>query len=120
MTLFSKVNINDDANKKLVEIHRRATMLDERYVITQQDKENTIKNYIKKDKITNIPRSEKKKIIILQYVVLKFQRNERYTEKEVNEIISSMHDDFAALRRYLIVYGFMARENDGSVYWANN
>ena len=95
-------------------------MLDERYGITQQDKENTIKNYIKKGKITNIPRAEKKKIIILQYVVQKFERNKRYTEKEVNEIISSMHEDFAALRRYLIEYGFMSRENDGSIYWVND
>ena len=38
MTLFSKGSINDDANKKLVEIHRGATMVDERYVTTQQEK----------------------------------------------------------------------------------
>lgn len=103
-----------------VKIYREATMVDERYGITQQDKETTIKNYIKKDKITNIPRAEKKKIIILQYVVQKFERNKRYTEREVNEIISFMHEDFAALRRYLIEYGFMSRENDGSIYWVND
>jgi hypothetical protein len=63
-------------------------MMDERYGITQQDKENTIKNYIKNGKLTNIPRDEKKKIIILEYVLQKFERNRKYTEKEVNEIIS--------------------------------
>lgn len=119
MTLLSK-NDNNDNNKKLVEIHRRATMVDERYAITEQEKENIIKNYIKNDKIINIPRAEKKKIIILQYLLQKFQRNKRYTEKEVNEVIKSMHEDFATLRRYLIEYGFMARENNGSIYWVND
>lgn len=119
MTLLSK-NDNNDNNKKLVEIHRRATMVDDRYAITEQEKENIIKNYIKNNKIINIPRAEKKKIIILQYLLQKFQRNKRYTEKEVNEIIKSMHEDFATLRRYLIEYGFMARENNGSIYWVND
>jgi hypothetical protein len=119
MTLLSKDDSNEN-NKKLVEIHRGATMVDERYAVTEQEKENILKNYIKNDKISNIPRAEKKKIIILQYLIQKFQRNKRYTEKEVNEIIKSMHEDFATLRRYLIEYGFMERENNGSIYWVND
>ena len=117
MTLLSNNHINNDGNKKLVEIHRRATMVDERYVITEKEKENVLKNYIVKDKIIKIPRAEKKKIIILQYLLLKFQRNKRYTEKEVNEIIKNLHEDFVSLRRYLIQYGFMDREDNGSAYW---
>jgi len=124
MTLLSKNHINDDGGKnggkKLVEIHRRATMVDERYVITEIEKENVIKNYIVKDKIIKIPRAEKKKIIILQYLLQKFQHNRKYTETEVNEIIKSMHEDYASLRRYLIQYGFMAREDNGSAYWVND
>jgi hypothetical protein len=119
MTLLSK-DENNDNNKKLVEIHRRATMVDERYAITEKDRENVIKNCIKDDKIVNIPRSEKKKIIILKYLSQKFQHNKKYTETEVNEIIKQMHEDFAALRRYLIQYGFMDREDNGSNYWLND
>lgn len=120
MTLLSNNHIKyDDGNKKLVEVHRRATMVDERYVITEKDKETVIKNYIVNDKIIKIPRAEKKKIIILQYLLLKFQTNKRYTEKQVNEIIKNMNEDFVSLRRYLIQYGFMDREDDGSAYWVN-
>ncbi|MBZ9685147.1 DUF2087 domain-containing protein [Clostridium estertheticum] len=119
MTLLSK-NDADDNDNKLVQIHRRATMVDERYTITEIEKENIIKNYIVNDKIVKIPRAEKKKIIILQYLLQKFQQNKRYTEKEVNEIIKSMHEDYAALRRYLIQYGFMDREDNGSAYWIND
>ena len=117
MKLLSNNQINDGGNKKLVEIHRRATMVDERYVITEKEKENVLKNYIVEDKIIKIPRAEKKKIIILQYLLQKFQRNKRYTEKEVNEIIKNIHEDFVSLRRYLIQYGFMDREDNGSAYW---
>lgn len=119
MTLLSK-NENNNNNKKLVEIHRRATMVDERYAITEKEKEKILKNYIVDDRIINIPRSEKKKIVILQCLLQKFERNKRYTEKEVNNIIISMHEDFASLRRYLIQYGFMNRDDDGSSYWVND
>ena len=120
MTLLSNNHVNDGNNKKLVEIHRRATMVDERYVITEKEKENVLKNYIVNDKIIKIPRAEKKKIIILQYLLQKFQINKRYTEKQVNEIIKNMHEDFVSLRRYLIQYGFMDREDNGSAYWVND
>lgn len=120
MTLLSKNNINDDGNKKLIEIHRRATMVDERYVITEIEKEKVLKNYIVNDKIIKIPRSEKKKIIILGYLLNKFQHDKKYTETQVNEIINSMHEDYASLRRYLIQYGFMDREDNGSAYWVND
>lgn len=120
MTLLSKDHINDASDKKLVEIHRRATMVDERYVITEKERENIIKNHIKNNRIVNIPRAEKKKIVILQYLMQRFENNKKYSETEVNEIIKQMHEDFAALRRYLIQYGFMAREDDGSSYWIND
>ena len=94
-------------------------MVDERYVITEKEKENVLKNYIVNNKIIKIPRAEKKKIIILQYLLLKFQINNRYTEKQVNEILKNMNEDFVSLRRYLIQYGFMNREDDGSAYWVN-
>lgn len=119
MDLLSK-NESNDKGKKLVEIHRRATMVDERYAVTEIEKENILKIYIVNDRIIKIPRAEKKKIVILQYLLQKFQQNKRYSEKEVNEIIKSMHEDYAALRRYLIQYGFMDREDNGSAYWIND
>jgi len=34
----------------------------------------------------------------------------------VNEIIKSLIDDYVTVRRYLIEYGFMDRNKDGSEY----
>ena len=38
-----------------------------------------------------------------------------YQEPEVNEVLERYHDDYAALRRYLVDEGFLSRE--GGVYW---
>ncbi|MFB7373734.1 DUF2087 domain-containing protein [Streptomyces sp. NPDC056222] len=39
-----------------------------------------------------------------------------YTEREVNEALLTVHEDFPALRRYLVVGGHLTRTKDGAVY----
>jgi hypothetical protein len=92
----------------------------ERYVITQTEKDNVLKNYIRDGKVRIFPSKEKKKVIILEYIIDKFEPNQRYSEKEVNETIKSTIDDYATVRRYLIDFGFMKRSNDGSEYWVKD
>lgn len=89
----------------------------EKYVITQTERDTVLKNYIRDGKVSTFPSKEKKKVIILEYIIDKFEPNQRYSEKEVNEIIKSTIDDYASIRRYLIEFGFMERNNDGSEYW---
>jgi predicted transcriptional regulator len=66
-------------------------------------------------RIKAFPAQEKKFIVILRHALKKFQPGVRYTEKEVSETLSQLHEDFASLRRGFIDYKFMARK-DG-VYW---
>jgi hypothetical protein len=40
-----------------------------------------------------------------------------YAEKEINEILKAIYEDYVMLRRYLIEYGFIDRKSDGSEYW---
>lgn len=42
-------------------------------------------------------------------------RRRTYPEAEVNEILGAFHEDYAALRRYLVEEGFLMRETN--VYW---
>jgi hypothetical protein len=74
-----------------------------------------LKDYLVKGRLKSIPRQWKKREVILRYLVEKFQPMRRYTEREVNEIISQTHDDYATLRRELIDGNYMARERE--VYW---
>ena len=39
----------------------------------------------------------------------------RYSESEVNQVLRVVHDDYAALRRYLVDEGFLSR--DQGEYW---
>jgi hypothetical protein len=56
-------------------------------------------------------------LIILNFIVDAFSFDANYTEKEVNTILRRFHIDTAALRRYLVDYGLMSRESDGTRYW---
>jgi hypothetical protein len=108
-----------ESSEKLVEIHGGARMVDERYAITEDEKNTVLKNYFDSNllKLKVIPPKEKKKIIILQHIVSKFDKTKKYTEKELNAVLKSINEDYATLRRYLIEYGFMDRTPNCSEYW---
>lgn len=99
------------------EVHTFATMVDDRYNITDQDREKTIKTYMDENGgVKQFPVKEKKKIIILGEIMKNFLRNREYTEDEVNKILKRMHEDYPTLRRALIEYGFLERTNDCKIY----
>lgn len=70
-------------------------------------------------RITAFPAQEKKFLVLVRYVLQAFEPGVRYTEKQVNKILSRYSDDTALLRRSLIEYKFMARESGGREYWRN-
>lgn len=45
-----------------------------------------------------------------------FERDRDYSEREVNEALLTVHDDFSALRRHLVIGGHLSRTRDGSSY----
>jgi hypothetical protein len=101
-------------------VHKGARQVDERYGIEQAEREKVLKTYFKNGLdagIETIPSKEKKKLIILQHILTRFEKEQRYSEKEVNEILKGVHADFVSLRRHLIEYGFMERSDDGANYW---
>jgi len=68
-------------------------------------------------RIKAFPAQEKKFQVILRHVVKSFEPGQRYTEKQVNEILARFHKDTASLRRGLIEYHLMARQTGGGEYW---
>lgn len=66
-------------------------------------------------KLKTIPAQRKKRQIILETIADRFEMGKQYPEREVNLIISEVHDDFCTLRRELIVEGLM--ERDHGLYW---
>lgn len=106
--------------KDKYKVHKGAKQVDERYGIEQTEREKVLKAYFKDGldgPIETIPSKEKKKLIILQHIITKFEAERSYHEKEVNKILKEINADFVSLRRHLIEYGFMDRNNEGSSYW---
>ena len=68
-------------------------------------------------RLKTIPAQRKKLEIILRYIVKIFNSEMRYSEKQVNEMLSRFHADTASLRRELVGYGLMKREGGGGDYW---
>lgn len=106
--------------ENLVPIHKGATMVDERYAITEAEREVTLKTYFENSnelRLKSFPSKEKKKIIVLQKIITRFDNSKRYGEKEINNVLKAIFDDYVTLRRYLIEYGFMERTQDCKEYW---
>jgi predicted transcriptional regulator len=68
-------------------------------------------------RIIAFPSQLKKYQVLLKYVVKAFEPGVRYSEKQVNEILSRFNEDTADLRRGLVEFKFMAREGGGGEYW---
>ena len=103
---------------RLIDIHKGASMVDERYDVTMEEKEKIIKTYFDEEtgKLKNFPSKEKRKIITLQQIIKSFDPSKTYSEMEVSVILKGIYHDFATIRRYLIEYGFMERSKDGREY----
>jgi biotin operon repressor len=67
--------------------------------------------------LKQIPAQRRKLEAILRYVVKSFEPGQRYSEKQVNELLSRFHPDTASLRRELVACKLMAREGGGGEYW---
>lgn len=74
------------------------------------------KKYFKEDKLIVIPKKEKNKIELFSYLASFFEANKEYSEKEINEILLEVYNDYSLLRRYLVDYDFLSRDKYGNIY----
>ncbi|MER5280452.1 DUF2087 domain-containing protein [Streptomyces sp. NPDC002809] len=68
-------------------------------------------------RLTTIPRKTARRAQLLDHLAeTLFQSDRTYTEREVNDALLTVHDDCAALRRYMVIGGLLARTKDGVSY----
>ncbi|MFD0148535.1 DUF2087 domain-containing protein [Streptomyces sp. NPDC055721] len=64
-----------------------------------------------------IPRRPARREALLAHLTATlFDADRSYRESEVNDALRTVHEDFSALRRYLVIGGFLARTKDGADY----
>jgi hypothetical protein len=67
-------------------------------------------------RLVTIPHSGRRRELLLTHLAERFEPGRLYTEQDVREKLSMVHDDHATLRRYLVDEGLLQRSNDGGAY----
>ena len=104
-------------------VHKNATMVDDRYNITEEEQARSRKKFFPEGingPMLKFPKKEKQKLATLRVIIKRFEQEKNYSEKEINTILKNVYEDFVTLRRYLIEYGFLDRKDDGSAYWVKD
>ncbi len=120
LVLMELLKENNKKTSELVPPHKTAKMVDDRYKVTEDENSKIIQKYFNQGPdgpLKTFDMKEKSKLVVLRHILKHFKPNHIYTEKQVNEILTTIYPDFATIRRYLIEYGFMDRKPDGSQYW---
>lgn len=119
LALMELLNENNKKSK-FITPHKTAKMVDDRYKVTEDENDKILGKYFPdgpRGPLKTFYMKEKNKLVVLKQIAKHFEPNRNYTEKEVNEILKKVYEDFATIRRYLIEYGFMDRKLDCSKYW---
>lgn len=106
--------------ESLMPLPNNVQYVDDRFEITEEEREKLMKQLFSSQtplKLKAFPPKAKKKVVILAAIAEKFEKGRKYTEKEVNEIIKEIFDDYMTIRRFLIMYGHLDRTRSGSEYW---
>jgi len=74
-----------------------------------------LRTFMPNGRITTLPAKRSRRLVLLDHIAQLFDVGVRYRETEVNRILLGLHEDYAALRRYLVDEGFLSR--DHGEYW---
>ena len=101
-------------------VHEGATMVDERYMTSEAEAQKITETFFSSMNpliLKSFSPKEKKKLVILRVIAGQFEKGRKYEEKELNDILKAIYEDYVTIRRYLIEYGFMDRTSDCKEYW---
>jgi len=70
-----------------------------------------LRSFIRDGQLTVLPTVPAKFRIVLEHLAGSFDLGTEYPEATVNAILNSWHPDHATLRRQLVDYGFLTRDN---------
>ena len=79
------------------------------------ERSRVLASFFREGRPLRMPTGEKRRLIVLEEFARRFEADRTYTEREVNEIIKVVYDDYTTIRRWLVDYVFLNRER--GVYW---
>ena len=117
LALMGLLGVEETTDEKFIPVHKGATMVDERFAITEEEYKKAIDTYFKDGKLATMPSKQKRKVMVLRHIAEAIPAKTDFSETEINEKLAAFYDDYVMLRRYLIDYGYLERTRDGSRYW---
>ena len=96
------------------EARRRAAAPEQHPGVPAEDA-RILRSFLRDGRLTHIPAQHSKRVVVLEHLAQQFEPGRRYSESMVNLVLGRFHPDTAALRRYLVDYGFLDR--DHGEYW---
>jgi hypothetical protein len=79
------------------------------------DVARVLRSFVRDGRLVSIPAVHAKRVVVLDWLVQRFEPGRRYSEQMVNLMLGQVHPDTAALRRYLVDEGLLSREH--GEYW---
>lgn len=89
------------------------------YTITNDEKEKVCLTYFKNGYLFQRP-SKLHKMFIAVYIIASFLEKDTYSEKELNEELKKKCENYVEMRRYLVDYQFLSRDDYGKEYTVNH
>lgn len=89
----------------------RAALQREACDAARAEQERLVGRLFTDGRIERVPARRKVRAAVLLEVVSRFEAGREYSEKEVNEVLLGVHGDFAYLRRELVNYRYLERED---------
>jgi hypothetical protein len=79
------------------------------------EEQHVLDRFLRDGRLVLMPTRRSKRLLVLDHIAQTFELGRTYPEHEVNALLSRIHPDVAALRRYLVDEHFLTRE--AGVYW---
>ncbi|MBB6024439.1 hypothetical protein HNR77_005549 [Paenibacillus sp. JGP012] len=102
-------------------VMKQGHMIDHQsFDVSEAEREEVLQSYFPEGTngpLTTFQMKQKHKYIVLTEIAKRFEPQRTYTEKQVNALLQQAYDDVVEIRRYLVDYGLLEREPDGSQYW---
>lgn len=70
-----------------------------------------LRTYFQDGRVSRLPTQNKKRWIVYQEIIKLFEPHRDYSEKELNEAIKTIYDDYCLVRRELVDEGVLSRLN---------
>ena len=67
--------------------------------------------------LEHFPKKLKRKYIVCLWISDMFEKDKKYDEKAIDDILKKVYSDYVTLRRYLVDFNLLDRTMDGRAYW---